>query len=75
MRKKKEEVVEKQENVIYNKSVKEIIKENQETIIANKEKFYDKMIDKMHLSTLAIDIFIAVLIIGLVVIIITQAKI
>jgi len=59
---------------VENKSIKEVLKENQKAIIANKEKFYDKMIDKLHITTLGIDIFIAIMIILLIVIIVTQGN-
>jgi len=59
---------------VENKSIKEVLKENQKAIIANKEKFYDKMIEKLHITTLGIDIFIAIMIILLIVIVVTQGN-
>lgn len=52
----------------------EKLKDNQKQIINKKEHYYDILIEKLHISTLGIDIFIALMIIIAILIVVLNAK-
>ena len=60
--------------VSYGSPVQEKLKENRRYIINRKERFYDTLIEKMHLTTWALDIFIIAMIVLAIVIVVTHAK-
>ena len=55
-------------------TVKEVLEENQKLIIQDKEKFYDKIIDKCHLDAKKMDIIIVGLLLLMAVCIILGIK-
>ncbi len=55
-------------------NIKELFKENQEKIIEQKEKFYDKIINSLKLDEKKLDILVVVLILAIVIIFFTQSK-
>lgn len=50
------------------------LRENRSRIIRKKEQVYDRAIDKLHLTTRAIDIFIIVMIVAAVLIVLLTRK-
>jgi len=61
-------------DIIVNKPLKEILRDNQKAIIAKKESYYDKAIEKLKLKTWMIDVFIILMIALAIIVVVTQAK-
>lgn len=55
-------------------SAKELFDHNQKQIIERKERYYDKVIDSLHLTTAKLDILIAVLILVIIAIMVISAR-